>query len=247
MGLHTDVAQPRVASRSAVAASRPGQSKNPRLRKKSRLLDPIGASSSEATSRPERHGSVSESVRIRTICVRRRTQRSQLVLQALDIRRFFLWHAGCTTKWIQPRGHPMANRHRASEASSREWRSQGTPQPPPPAVRSCHSPPACNTTPLSLPRRVSTEEPAFMTDRFAAALCPPNGPSGGECVWSITVMQRRSVSALQCFTTPRPSRRPPKNTAPSWSAAPKEEPHPHSVLRQHSDMLSEDAECFTTI
>ena len=167
VALHTGVAQPRGASWSAVAASRPGQSKNPRLGEKSRLLDPIGASSSEATSRPERHGSVSASVRIRTMCVHRRTLRSQLVFQALDIRCFFFWHAGCTVGWIQPGGHPMANRHRASDVSSRGWR--------------------------------------------------------------------------------RPFRRPPRNTARWWSAAPKEAPHPHSVLRYRSEMLSEDAECCTTI
>ena len=38
--------------------------------------------------RPEKHGSVSESVRIRTMCVHRRTLRSPLVLQALDIQCF---------------------------------------------------------------------------------------------------------------------------------------------------------------
>ena|SRR6185312_2265879 len=120
MGLHTGIAQPTGASRSAVAASRPGRSKNPRLREKSRfhsceLRKRVGAGhgwqndsfpgkactprdncfdarqclevvkpptaiqsaplSSEATSRPEKHGSVSESVHIRTMCVHRRTLR----------------------------------------------------------------------------------------------------------------------------------------------------------------------------
>lgn len=102
--------------------------------------------------------------------------------------------------------------------------------------------------------RIPLQEPAFMTDRFAAALCAPNRPPGGKCAWSITAMHRRSVRALECFTTHRPREisqphRCPHATrrAPWWSAAPNEVPHPHGVFPYHSEMLSEDAECFTTI
>src|SRR5688572_8049080 len=63
--------------------------------------------------------------------------------------------------------------------------------------------------PLCLPIRLSCWLPALRTDRLGDPAPPPSNPQGGDRVCSTTNMQRKSVIAFHCFTTPSPPRKRP--------------------------------------